>query len=232
MKIRIRLQEHLLGTKSNDPEILKDHVLSKMEDHYVLDREKKALEELSVAEKNAMLKEEVEKRLSVFHRHPDNGHLMLWNYQIKGYLKAAGEAIRQSQPKGKPGGGTTTWGAIQSKVDMFVAVKPRMICLPQTKPDGILPRQLRAKTPQGPRVTLMASEYVKAGTEFDCEIKCMIGSRVTDKMILAMLDYGEEWVGIGQWRNAGWGQFTYEVTEETFADVGREPNETRQASIA
>ena len=85
-KVKITLSTEMLGTKSDDPEVFGNYIASKCDD------EDLRKQELALAEN-------IEKRgTSVFHRHPETGELILWNYQIKGFLKAAADSIRVSNP--------------------------------------------------------------------------------------------------------------------------------------
>ena len=59
---------------------------------------------------------------------------------------------------------------------------------------------------QGERVSLVSSEVVAAGTEFDVEIKTLVDS--LDKLVEQSLDYGSL-KGLGQWRNSGKGRFSW-----------------------
>ena len=205
MKVKITLTNEMLGTKSDDPEVFGTYIASKCEDD---DLRK---QELQVAEN-------IEKRgTSVFHRHPETGELIIWDYMVKGFLKAAGDSIRvasnnkkasDDEEKPKPGR-TKKWGSIKSKIDQFVRVRPRMIPLGKTDPDGVCERSLRVNTAQGPRVTVARSEVVNEKTSFEVEIDVYSGAPITEDMLTQILDFGG-WTGLGQWRNAGKGQFTWE----------------------
>jgi hypothetical protein len=77
------------------------------------------------------------------------------------------------------------------------------------KPDGRLERPLRANTPQGPRVSLVSSDYVDAGVEFEITITLLPHKELKWKIVEQLLDYGKL-KGLGQWRNGGWGRFEWE----------------------
>lgn len=193
MKVRITLTENLLGTKAANKDVFADFIASKAPD----DELRK--QELDTAEHRE------EAGTTVFHRHPDTHQLILWDYQLKGFLKEAADIMRQCQKekKGSP------WGNAKRKFDNFVFVFPRMIPLGKEEADGVLERPLRAETMQGPRVTLARSETVAAGTSFECEIILMPDAPVTESMVKVCLDYGKL-KGLGQWRNSGVGRFTWE----------------------
>jgi len=84
-----------------------------------------------------------------------------------------------------------------------------MIPLGKTDPDGVCERSLRVNTAQGPRVTVARSEVVNEKTSFEVEIDVYSGAPITEDMLTQILDFGG-WTGLGQWRNAGKGQFTWE----------------------
>ena len=73
-------------------------------------------------------------------------------------------------------------------------------------------RSLRAMTAQGPRISLAKSEVVEAGAKLKFVMKVMDNSPLTLDVIKEIFDYGE-FKGLGQWRNADWGQFTYTIKE-------------------
>lgn len=198
LKIKITLIEEMLGTKSANFDLFSDFIASKCEDD---DKRKQELE-------TAKHKEEA--GTTIFHR-DDDDELILWDYQIKGFLKAAADCIRQCNPTATNPSGPKKgkkWGSIRAKMDKFVLVSPRQIKLGKKEPDMICERPLRCETMQGPRVSVARSEVVKSGTSFECQIKVMAHSPVTMDMIREILDYGE-WKGLGQWRNSGKGRFSW-----------------------
>ncbi len=197
MKIRITLTEDMLGTKAANKDVFADFIASKAPD----DDARK--QELDTAEHRE------EAGTTVFHRN-ENGELMIWDYQIKGFLKEAGNTLRQANISTVAEGGRKgkKWGAIKGKIDNFVMVTPRIISLGKDEPDGICERPLRCETMKGPRVSVARSEVVSAGTSFECEIKTMKGGPVSEAMMREMLDYGA-WKGLGQWRNSGKGRFEW-----------------------
>ena len=149
-----------------------------------------------------------DKGLTVFNRNPQD-QLCLKGHQIKGFFKSALSAIKAQAKIAQPG----------AKVDNLVFVEPTYIplCRDDEKiyeEDEILERPLRARTMQGERVTLAASEMINDPWSVVFEVS-MIPSDATkrsealtwDKLELA-LDYGA-YHGLVQWRNAGYGRFTW-----------------------
>jgi hypothetical protein len=105
--------------------------------------------------------------------------------------------------------------AFRKVVDGLVFVKPRKIFLevPEGTFDenGNLPvneRPLRGQTAQGERVTLARSDCVPAGTTLTFVVRIL--GKVSFDLLTEWLSYGED-RGLGQWRNAEWGSFTYEI---------------------
>lgn len=192
IKVRVTLMEELLGTASNNPELHREFIASKAEDARKIEDEIEALGVEGV----------VEKTTTVFPRNGD-GTPILWDYQIKGFMKDAAGVLRKV-----PGSSCSKVKAFKKEIDGLLFVYPRRIPLQLTGGIGKCERPLRASTPMGERVALASSEAVPAGTWFDMEIECM-----TDAMYdLAKecLDYGCK-RGLGQWRNSGKGRFTYEI---------------------
>lgn len=205
MKVEITLTEEMLGTKAANKDVFADFIASKAPDD---DRRKQELETAEHRE---------EAGTTIFHRIPETGELMLWDYQVKGFLKEAADIIRQTgdedeEEEGKKRKGKK-WGSAKSKFDNFVFVSPRMLSLGKTEPDGICERPLRCQTMQGPRVSVARSEVISSGTSFVVEIHLIDGGPITKDMIRQCLDYGQ-YKGFGQWRNSGKGRFSYRVIEE------------------
>jgi hypothetical protein len=65
-------------------------------------------------------------------------------------------------------------------------------------------------TMQGERVALAESEQIGAGATVEFEIR-MLADNLRDTIVQA-LDYGAL-KGLGQWRNGGFGKFTYQIVE-------------------
>jgi hypothetical protein len=130
-----------------------------------------------------------------FYLGPD-GEPLLKDYQIKGFLKEAGNTLK------------TQVGikALRSKIDNQLFVFPRSIPLGPVA--GALERPLRAMTMQGPRVTVVRSDYVDVDTQFGVEIHVLDGSEIKEATLATLLDYGA-YYGLGQWRNGGYGRFVY-----------------------
>jgi hypothetical protein len=237
-KIIITLLEPMLGTKPADMKVFEHFVASKAPDG---DDRKEELETMERVEESGS---------TVFFR-TEKGELFIKDYQFMGFLKAAGTVLRECNPSElHKGSKKKMWSAIKSKVDKHVVIRPKVIILkrdskpvteaggtlerPQrdtkavTEAAGTIERPLRVDTAQGPRTCLARSEFVDSGVQMEIEIDIMPGAPITEDMLERMLDYGQR-VGLGQWRNAGNGRFSYEVLE-TVKDKKSEKKDAEQAA--
>jgi hypothetical protein len=147
---------------------------------------------------------------------------MLLDYVVCGFLKASLAALAV-QVEVAP----TT---IKGKVDTYIFTSPRFLYL--RRPDGsliideddIYERPLRAETLQGPRVALTASERINDPWYIDVTITLLPnkGSEkskpITWEVIEEALNYGV-FKGLGQFRNGGYGRFTWERIDNKKEDV-------------
>lgn len=75
----------------------------------------------------------------------------------------------------------------------------------------ICERPLRASTAQGDRVCIARSEAAPEGTQVTFQVKCVDPRHA--KAVIEWLDYGML-KGLSQWRNGGFGRFTYEILDD------------------
>lgn len=162
--------------------------------------------------------EAVTNKATGFYRDPSNGFPIIKDYQFMGFFKNAGLVLKDQED--------VKLVAPASKVDKFLIVSPEWGTLYNaegeviTKPDSILPRPLKAMTSQGPRTAVAISEQINTGwtTTITVTIIDNPGSpkskALTMTTVRELLKYGQ-FSGLLQWRNAGYGRFTWEaVTEE------------------
>lgn len=187
IKYKITLTEPMLGTIPKNKEVFSTYIATKVAD-------KEGIDYASEVETVEDLKE---KGYTGFHS--DEQGIFIFDYMIKGFLKNAGNTLKDIQ-KVK---------ALSSKIDNFVFIFPRKIHVGKTQPDGILERPLRAMTMQGPRVTLAKSDYIDAGVSFDIELKLLSHKEVSEKIIDELFEYGQL-KGLGQFRNGSYGRFVVE----------------------
>lgn len=133
---------------------------------------------------------------------------VLKNYQIRGFLSEAARALKE-------------WDEVKqlnSKVKQYVFVLPEDIPFQRNgeiipKKEGSLERSVRAQTAQGPRISLVKSDLIKAGAEAEFWVHILDGGGMTVEILKDLLGYG--WYqGLLQWRTGGWGRFESLSVEE------------------
>ena len=196
MKVRITLTEEMLGTSCHNPDVHEEFIASKSADAAKAKQEREALPAEDL----------INKAVTVFPR-GDDGLPMLWDYQVKGFIKeAVGILVELSDKEIRVGKTKLSKFTHKRIVDNFIFVSPRKIGL--GVPTGeICTRPLRADTMKGERMSLASSETVPAGTAFEVEIETL--STELTELVKRCLDYGKL-KGLGQWRNSGKGRFTWE----------------------
>ena len=196
-KYKATFTEGLLATKPNDETIHETYVAAKREDGVSkdeLDAEKQALAEV----------ERLEKGTTIFHRNSD-GKPIVWDYQIKGFLKDAIKALRRD-----PESACAKLKNYKGVIDGSVFIKPRQIVLniPEGKEIGTCQRPLRAQTMQGERVALAQSEEAPAGTTIEFSVLTLAPG--LEKALAECWEYAQLRF-MGAWRNSGKG--TAEIVE-------------------
>lgn len=205
MRVRIVGTTPLLGSISLDQEIATNFIASKAKTE---EERARALEDM----KDLPDDEVLEKSTTGFYRDA-NMNPILKGYQIKGFFKGAAKALKDQLKLAN----------YASKIDNFVFISERNIPLMRddkqiTGVDGVLERPQRCETMQGPHVALARSEKIDEGWSAEFTVKVIKNdgttrsSAVTMDTIRELLSYGEM-KGLLQWRNAGFGSFTYEELE-------------------
>ena len=188
----------ILGSCPADPEVYTNYVANKISKE-------------DASEEAKMLPENLEEKgMTGFMRY-SNGGLAVHNHVIKGFLK---EALRTLKDQ-------LGLKATDGKVDNLVFIHPYYITFRDSKgelykeADAYNERPLRATTMQGPRTSLAKSEQLDESwtLEFTVTLVTNGGTKaskaLTWESIETALDYGEL-KGLGQWRNASYGCFTWE----------------------
>jgi hypothetical protein len=164
-------------------------------ENFVMDKAKTQMEATRAAEDVDRVPEEVEERgWTGFYENAD-GHPILMDYQFKGFLKNSGNILKESLKIKN----------LRSHINDTVFVFPRETVLAD-KPDDVLERPLRAMTMQGPRVSVVRSDLILPGREYNLQIQLLETSKVTEDALRVILSYGEL-SGLLQWRNGGYGRF-------------------------
>ena len=194
-KLTLELTEPILGTVPKNKDVYRDFVAGKAAD----------LGDEELAEELATVEHVEESGWTGFHTDEDGP--FLYDYVLKGFFKDACSMLRRV-----PGTKSKALTAYRKIIDGLIFPKPRKIhmALPDGEGLGVLERPLRAQTAQGERVALARSDTAPAGTRIAFDL-LIVGS-VDLAALTEWLDYGAI-RGLGQWRNAGYGTFTYQIEE-------------------
>lgn len=198
--VKIKLIAPMLATVPKDPDVYNTFIASKAPDQDTAEAEVKTVPEpKQPGPGETPLTRAEEKGWTGFHT--DEKGLFIYNYMVRGFFKTAMETLMSNKAIPKI-------SAYKKWIDRMVFVSPRKIYFGINEPDGALSRPLRTMTPQGERVTVVKSDYVKAGRTLDFEVKVLANDKKLDwEAIGKCLQYGV-YVGLGQWRGSGgYGQF-------------------------
>lgn len=198
IRAKLRFTDECLGTAAANPELHAEFIASNAPDAPSRQEEIAAVG----------VEEYEQKQMTVFPR-TEGGDPFLWDYQIRGFFKDCCSALQRCKDY-KGAKASCAIKAYKKIIDGCIFVEPRqiMIHMPKGAKVGNLQRPLRAQTPQGERVALVRSETIPAGSTIEFEIILLSGQY--EAAVMEWLDYGR-FKGIGQWRNAGKGRFTYEI---------------------
>lgn len=198
--VSIKLEEMLLGTCSNNPEIHREYIASKSPDASTIEDEVAAIGADEVERKD----------MTVFPR-DDDGSPFLYDYQIKGFFKdACGMLSRVGGTESKK------LKAYKKIIDGNIFVNPRKVKITVFGKIGSCQRPLRAQTAQGERIALANSESIPAGSMLTFQVVML--DECYEPVIKEWLEYGQL-RGLGQWRNSGCGRFSV----MTYRDYGGKP---------
>ncbi len=199
--------EGLLGTSTANEEIYRDYLASKAPSLDVVD------EEAAVIAASESVDEQFGRAMTIFPKLED-GTPFQYDYQVKGYFKDTCGALNrltgkdpETGKKGKAVNESSKMKAFKKEIDGNIFVFPRKIPIQFDGKIGICQRPLRASTPQGERVSIAISESISAGAMVEFTIICLVDEDMD--YVREWLDYGR-FNGIGQWRNAGHGRFSWE----------------------
>lgn len=194
----------ILGSIAMDKKVFTDYLATKGK---TPEERKKAMEDVDNVPE---AEEGVGGKATGFYR-DENGNFILKEYQVKGFLKEAARVLKDQLSLVAP----------VSKIDNFVFIRETNLVIHTKdgstvkKADTILDRPLRAMTAQGPRVALSFSEMVNDWSiEFTL---CVLQNEGSKKSAAMTMDTIEELLSYGllkgllQWRNGGYGKFTYET---------------------
>lgn len=157
LKVHVEFLEELLGTASSDPKIHERFIASKAPDAPKLEQEVESLGAEAVEERG----------MTIFSRMPDGETPMLWDYQIKGYMKDACSMLRRV-----PTMKSKNLKAFKKEIDGLIFPGPRMIAL--HAPDAVYSTTrggvsvtVKPADADYVNVTLTAGESVTGGVQYD-----------------------------------------------------------------
>lgn len=194
----------MLGSSPADPYVRTNYIASKAPDPVA-----------TAEEEREYLLEREENKITVFLRNPKSGALMLLDYQVMGFIKGSLESLTAQ----------TGIKAPRGKVDKYVFVSPRRIDIRRAdgslirEEDEVYERPLRAMTMKGERVSLAASEQIHDPWQITFTVSLLpnerskVSASIKWEDIERALDYGEM-RGLGQFRNGGYGRFTWERVDD------------------
>jgi len=214
--IKLTFISDILGTAPSQELLQKEFFQKKQEE--VKEQIENILEEAKELAKESYTEEDYDtpenEEISgmTYFRRDKNGIIYIPNFMVKGFFKSAAQALKDQ----------LSLKAYKKKIDCFLFVFPNHIHFYRNgelikEPDDIYVRPLRGMTRQGERVTLVASERIKASEENPVttnEIKLVLieNKELTFEKIKSMLDYGFL-LGISQFRNGGFGRFKWELID-------------------
>jgi hypothetical protein len=209
VSLRSEFIEPVLGSQPYNRELIERFLHEKARREGVADS--RLAEELEASPVDPDSEEEA--RWTGFSQDPKTKQIFLWDYQMRGFLKAKAHTL--SKHLGIKGA--------KGKIDEYWFVLPRRIYMLRdgqriTAPDGVIERPLLAMTMRGPRVTLARSDYLREGVTFTWQLKALphpeLGQNREHLLsrLLPILELGELH-GVGQWRNGGWGRMRTEIVE-------------------
>ena len=204
IKVRLTFTEDCLGTASADKELYSNYIASNAPDAKTREQE--------IAD---MGKEEYEEKAMTIFPKMEDGTPFFYDYQIRGFFKDSCAALQRCRAgkAGKPeefAKESCAMKAYKKIIDGCIFVKERKIPIHCSGEMGVLQRPLRAQTAQGERIALASSETVPADSWIEFTIQCLSDSYAL--AVLEWLNYGA-FRGLGQWRNASYGRFTYKIIE-------------------
>lgn len=193
-----------LGTIPKNKEIFTKHVAKKVA-------------EITLTEEVNSIEDIEQQGFTGFFRDEDG--IWMSAHMIRGFLKNACKVLQET-------GDIKKIPAYKTWFDNIVHVYPKKIRWDTATTDGVLERSLLGMTPQGPRISLQKSEFVKEGRKAAFEI--VLGNNkkgISWDVIEKCLGFGE-FVGLGQWRGSGgmgqfvWKEINYDNIEDAIQKVG------------
>jgi hypothetical protein len=214
MKVKFTFVAPLLGTVSGNQQLAKDFIIGKVLTDKTIseaDQRKITAEEAKTLPQD--IEEQIEDSSTYFHRDED-GKPFIYGYMIKGFFKAACDAMIDSgqfTAKELKDAKLGRW-SYKNTINKLLAIKTRRLMLQTPGDKGLeevfVERSLRAETMKGDRICLVRSEAAPEGTVVEFEF-VLLNAKL-QPFVEWWLNYGEVFGGIGQWRSSHYGSFVWE----------------------
>ena len=195
LKIKVTFITPVLGSQPADPEIYSKFIAANAPDAKTMKEEIEAMGKTEYEEKS----------MTVFPRTSVLNQPCELDYQVKGFFKDSCSALQRMKGE-EMAKESCKLKAYKKIIDGCIFTYPRRMPIHFGGEITNLQRPLRAQTMQGERICLANSEVIPEGAWFECRIKY---PDQYDAVVREWLDYGE-FKGLGQWRNGGFGRFTWE----------------------
>jgi len=190
--VTVEYTEPLLGTVPRDPDVYARYLAPRAPDT------ERGAEEIATVEA-APEDEPLGPAWTGFHR--DEEGYFVYDYFVAGHLRESALELKDA----------LQIPALRSYVEQYLVITPRRLRFqwpPGFHPDPELPhleRSLRARTRQGPRITIVRSDYVPAGTRLHFRLHLLTNAHFSWDVVRTL--FTGQWRGMGQWRNGGWGRY-------------------------
>lgn len=191
LKVELEFISDVLGSQPKNQSVVDTYIKTRAKGKETKDEFASPLDSDQISEKES-------KAWTGFQE--EKGKCYIMDYAVKGFLKHSGNIQKEA----------VNIKALRSKIDDLVFVTPRKIFFDQPKTKEPFQRPLRAMTMQGPRVSLVKSDVIKEGAKITFEINVPVPCEITKDVMIQILEYGQ-FMGIGQFRNGGFGQFKYKI---------------------
>ncbi len=201
--VEIVFTREVLGATPQNKEVYAKYIQAKARELNV--------DEDTLQDEVEMVRDLEEKGWTSFLRDQD-GKVGEQAYVIKGFFKGACKALRRVKK-------TRSCGVkvYKKQISELLHVMPDFLVY--DLPSGcngedleVCERALRAWSGKGEIVTLARSDVLPAGTKLSFQIH-VFGDVITEDVLREWLDFGA-WLGMRQWRNAGYGRFDYVLKKE------------------
>ena len=217
-KIKLNFTRPIIGSQPSDEEIRRKYITAKMITGRTGISAEIAMarvdDEIENFKKSKEFIENMERPLTVFFRDED-GNVSLSDVQLRGFIKDAfafvsqeHKILKKKQKKGDDKVEGYAKDYCRRWIGERISFKEQYFIL--NGEIDIFERPIRCKTQLGERISIASSERIKKPSMVEFEL--LTSDDVTEKILRFIFDRGL-FKGLGQWANAQWGCFTYELEE-------------------